>query len=195
MMKKQYHHGDLKQELIRKGIQLLAREGYEGFSLRKLAALCGVSHAAPYKHFQSKEEIIAEIAKVIAAEFGTALNEAAGRYPQDSRRQLIAMCVEYVRFMAERPDYFRFVFMTAHQNPIPIGGSLEAEGRFPFAVALDCARAYFAPIHGEDWQSDFLAVWSMLQGYALMLICRTIDPGEDYLQPVQRMVEWYLDKN
>ncbi len=195
MSQKQYHHGDLKQDLIRKGIELLAREGYEGFSLRKLAALCGVSHAAPYKHFQSKEEIISEIGKIIAAELHEALQKAVSQHPQDTRRQLIAMCLEYIRFMVERPDYFRFVFMTSHQRPIRIGGgSFEAEGRLPFAAALDCVRAYFAPLHGEGWRNDFLAIWSMLQGYALMLAVGTIDPGENYLQPVQGMVEGYLDK-
>ena len=29
-----YHHGDLKKEMILKGIQLLNKDGYEGFSLR-----------------------------------------------------------------------------------------------------------------------------------------------------------------
>jgi AcrR family transcriptional regulator len=195
MSQKQYHHGDLKQELIRKGIQLLAKEGYEGFSLRKLAASCGVSHAAPYKHFQSKEEIIAEIGKVIAVEFGSALSVAVSLYPQDLKQQLIAMCREYIRFMVENPDYFRFVFMTSHQKPIDMDDIiLQAGSRLPLAVAIDCAKAYFSPLHGENWKNDFLTIWSMLQGYSLMLICRTIDTGDDYLLPIQRMVEGYLDK-
>ncbi len=195
MREKQYHHGDLKQELIRKGIQLLAKEGYEGFSLRKLAASCGVSHAAPYKHFQSKEEIIAEIGKVIAVEFGRALYLAVSLHPNDLKQQLTAMCREYVHFMVENPDYFRFVFMTSHQKPIDMNdGLLQAGNRLPLTIALDCAKAYFSPLHGESWKNDFLAIWSMLQGYSLMLICRTIDPGEDYLLPIQRMVEGYLYK-
>jgi AcrR family transcriptional regulator len=195
MSEKQYHHGDLKQDLITKGIQLLAKEGYEGFSLRKLAASCGVSHAAPYKHFQSKEEIIAEIGKVIAVEFGNALNQAISLHPQDRRQQLIAMCREYIHFMMENPDYFRFVFMTSHQRPIKLDDSLlQAGNRLPLAVALDCAKAYFGPLSKDGWKNDFLAIWSMLQGYTLMLICGTIDPGEDYMIPVQRMVEGYLDK-
>lgn len=195
MCQKQYHHGDLKQELIRKGIQLLAKEGYEGFSLRKLAASCGVSHAAPYKHFQSKEEIIAEIGKVIAVEFGGALSAAVSHETQDQKQQLTAMCREYVRFMVENPDYFRFVFMTSHQRPIVIDDIILQKGNnLPLAVALDCARAYFGPLHGDGWKNDFLAIWSMLQGYSLMLVCGTIDVGEDYLLPVQRILEGLLDK-
>ncbi len=195
MSQKQYHHGDLKQDLIQKGIQLLAREGYDGFSLRKLAALCGVSHAAPYKHFQSKEDIIAEIGKVIAVEFSQALHHAVSLHPEDQRQQLIAMCHAYVRFMVEHPDYFRFVFMTSHQRPIEVeGGSIKAGNRQPLDIALGTVKNYFGKLKGDGWQQDFLALWSMMQGYVLMLVYGTIDPGKEYLAPIQTMVEGYLDR-
>ena len=44
--------------LNRKRIKLVNTEGLHSFSLRKVAAACGVSHAAPYSHFQSKEELL-----------------------------------------------------------------------------------------------------------------------------------------
>ena len=50
-----YHHKDLRNALIETGIQLVSTEGVNAFSLRKVAAACGVSHAAPYSHFQNKE--------------------------------------------------------------------------------------------------------------------------------------------
>ena len=43
-----YHHKDLRNALIETGIQLVSTEGINAFSLRKVAAACGVSHAAPY---------------------------------------------------------------------------------------------------------------------------------------------------
>ena len=58
MPKKQYHHKDLRNALIEKGIEIVNSEGLHSFSLRKVAAACGVSHAAPYSHFQSKEELL-----------------------------------------------------------------------------------------------------------------------------------------
>ena len=58
MAKDKYHHGTLKEDLINKGLELLNKEGFEGFSLRKVASMCGVSHTAPYKHFKDKYELI-----------------------------------------------------------------------------------------------------------------------------------------
>lgn len=58
-----YHHKDLRKALIETGIELVSKEGVSAFSLRKVAAACGVSHAAPYSHFQNKEELLKESRK------------------------------------------------------------------------------------------------------------------------------------
>ena len=60
-MEKSYHHGNLKEELIKKGIELINEVGEEKLSLRKLAIICGVSNSAPYTHFKSKDELLKEM--------------------------------------------------------------------------------------------------------------------------------------
>ena len=62
MPRKNYHHGDLKNALIKAGIEILSKEGVSGLSLRKAARQAGVSHAAPYAHFADKQTLIAAIA-------------------------------------------------------------------------------------------------------------------------------------
>ena len=54
-MTQKYHHGQLKQALIEAGIEILNVTTPEQLSLRKVANQCGVSHAAPYKHFKNKQ--------------------------------------------------------------------------------------------------------------------------------------------
>ena len=60
-----YHHKDLRNALIETGIQLVSTEGVNAFSLRKVAAACGVSHAAPYSHFQNKEELLEAVLELL----------------------------------------------------------------------------------------------------------------------------------
>ena len=57
--KKSYHHGDLKNALIKAGADILSKEGVSALSLRKVAHKAGVSHAAPYAHFADKQALIA----------------------------------------------------------------------------------------------------------------------------------------
>ena len=56
-----YHHGNLRQALVEGGLSLLAREGPAAFSLRALAQELGVSHSAPYRHFASRDALLAAI--------------------------------------------------------------------------------------------------------------------------------------
>ena len=64
-----YHHGDLKHELMEKGLVLINKYGEDNLSLRKLAAECGVSNAAPYAHFENKEDLISEIQNYVMGLF------------------------------------------------------------------------------------------------------------------------------
>ena len=43
-LKQSYHHKDLRNALIEKGIEIVSKEGIHSFSLRKVAAACGVLH-------------------------------------------------------------------------------------------------------------------------------------------------------
>jgi len=62
-MKKAYHHGNLKEELVSAGIRIISKDGVDGLSLREVAGLAGVSHAALYRHFKNKEDLLASIAE------------------------------------------------------------------------------------------------------------------------------------
>ncbi|HBE77281.1 MAG TPA: TetR/AcrR family transcriptional regulator, partial [Firmicutes bacterium] len=101
MAPENYHHDNLKSELIEKGLRLLDQEGYEGFSLRKVAKACNASHAAPYRHFRNKDELIVAIAKEAMGKFSGALQQAVDKYPNNPKYQLKEMGCAYVEFFAK----------------------------------------------------------------------------------------------
>ena len=57
-----YRHGNLPQALMDLAIQHIARAATEKLSLRALARELGVSQTAPYRHFSSKQCLLAAIA-------------------------------------------------------------------------------------------------------------------------------------
>ncbi|HEY5892523.1 MAG TPA: helix-turn-helix domain-containing protein, partial [Chthoniobacterales bacterium] len=57
-----YHHGNLKESLVQTAIRMIEERREAAFTIRELAAAVGVSHAAAYRHFHSKRELLAEIA-------------------------------------------------------------------------------------------------------------------------------------
>ena len=110
MIKQQaYHHKDLRNALIEAGIELVSKEGINGFSLRKAAAACGVSHAAPYSHFQNKEELLEAMQLYITEKFSERL-ESSIQENHNSSEILKDMGVTYVTFFVENPTYFQFLY-------------------------------------------------------------------------------------
>ncbi|MCC6000792.1 MAG: TetR/AcrR family transcriptional regulator [Pararhodobacter sp.] len=62
MVKRGYHHGNLRQALVEATLTLIAEKGPTGFTMAEAAKVAGVSAAAPYRHFAGREELIAEVA-------------------------------------------------------------------------------------------------------------------------------------
>src|SRR5690242_9953019 len=113
-----YHHGDLRRQLIAVGEEVLAERGIAALSLREVARRLGVSHNAPFKHFASREALLAAIAE---EGFGDLTARLAGAMAVDDPRQaMTGRALAYVTFALERPAVFRLMFggqVDAAQHP------------------------------------------------------------------------------
>ena len=63
LVKQAYHHGRLREGLFTAALRILERDGVDGLSMRSLAKEMGVTAAAPYSHFKSKNDILAKVAE------------------------------------------------------------------------------------------------------------------------------------
>src|SRR5258707_770154 len=106
-----YQHGDLRRALIQAGLKLLGESGVAGLSLRAAAELAGVSHAAPYRHFRAKNELVAAIAeeglKLLTRSMQAEIEACSSR---DVLVRLRAAGHGYVSFALAHPAYFRTIF-------------------------------------------------------------------------------------
>ena len=59
---KQYHHGNLAQDILIRAAEVFADEGIEALSLRGVARDLGVSHGAPNRHFRNKAALLSALA-------------------------------------------------------------------------------------------------------------------------------------
>ena len=96
---------NMRQVLIRAGIDEINRSGVTGFSIRQVAESCGVSCAAPYKHFKDKREFIAAIIEYVNEQWRERQQEVFSQCGDDLRRQIVEVSVAYVRFLMEKPHY------------------------------------------------------------------------------------------
>jgi len=58
-----YHHGDLREDLVRAALELIKEKGPAGFTFADAARWAGVSPAAPYRHYRDRDELMTDVAK------------------------------------------------------------------------------------------------------------------------------------
>ena len=105
-----YHHGDLRSALLDAAGRILDKQGAAELSLRETAKIAGVSPAAPYRHFASKDALLAVLAEDGFEELDQVLKTAAERHPGRPRAQLQDLAAAYLRLAARRPHFFRMMF-------------------------------------------------------------------------------------
>ncbi len=104
-----YHHGDLKAALKKAALKLVRQKGPRGFSLNEASRLAGVTVAAPYRHFEDKDALLAEIICEGNAILAKEVREAASS-ATDIKDQMLEAGMAYLRFAATHSDYFSVIF-------------------------------------------------------------------------------------
>ena len=105
-----------RERLILAGVEELNAYGVQHFSTRRVAKACGVSCAAPYKHFKDTHAFIAEILGYINRQYDAEQHVLLEKYKDASaREQLVQVSLHYIRFLTEHPA-FRRIVMQNFQN-------------------------------------------------------------------------------
>lgn len=177
-MKDNYHHGNLREALIEAGIKLINEEGENNLSLRKVASLCGVSHAAPYAHFKDKEELIDAIKESVTNSFMEELNNAINS-ANSAEEAILNMGRSYVLFFINNPDYFKFLF--SNQN---ITAHLRVDKKYendypPFVLLKNEYLKYLDEkklIRTDDEKEiDIIRIWSTVHGLASLACMKNVE--------------------
>ena len=103
-----YHHGDLREALIKAADEIIAQEGIENFSLRTAAKRAGVSPAAPAHHFGSARGLLTEVA-ILAYQRADHYIEQAG-HSEDVVADVRAVSLAFISFVLHHPGHFRLMF-------------------------------------------------------------------------------------
>jgi AcrR family transcriptional regulator len=164
----------LREDCVREALTLIGEKGLEALSMRDVARRLGVSHQAPYKHFESRDHIVAEIVTTAFGEFAAHLD---GRpRSDDAFEDLGNMGLAYLAFAEQHPLKYRLMFGSPLPNPDAHPEMIQ-RGQHAFSLLEDAIRR----VHlsqgrepdREQVELDAMFVWSTVHGMATL---RQLEP-------------------
>ncbi|MBI3702985.1 MAG: TetR/AcrR family transcriptional regulator [Rhizobiales bacterium] len=162
-----YHHGNLRETLVRAALALIAEKGPAGFTFADAARWAGVSPAAPYRHFRDRDALLANVALQGFERFAAMLTTAWNDGKPDVLTAFDNLGKAYLAFARTEPAYYSAMFeagIAPGTDPL-----LREAGDRAFAVLRDAAERLVAlmPAQGRPPASMVaLHVWSMTHGIA-----------------------------
>ncbi len=110
VVKAAYHHGDLRTALIEAALEIIDEIGPQGLTIRKVAHRAGVSHAAPYRHFPDKDDLILAVVERGFELLDEEMERARSAAGSDPLAQFAASGEAYLDFAMRYPAYYRVMF-------------------------------------------------------------------------------------
>ena len=110
MTKRGYHHGNVKQAMVNAALELIEEKGPLAFSITEAAKRIGVSAAAPYRHFVSKDDLIEEAARQGYEIFADLMEFAYGDGRPTPLSSFEATCRAYLAFARKFPGHYIAMF-------------------------------------------------------------------------------------
>ena len=178
---------NLRDKLLEVGMAELNEFGYHNFSVRRIAAKCGVSCAAPYKHFKDKHSYVAAILDHINQRWEARQEAIIDSYRGVWQRQIVEVCLEYIRFLVEVP-YFRSAIMLKDEG-------FDEEFNRPRGRLSDSARALIdrcceaQGIPDDVKKAKVYIIRSLIYGAALMFDTGEFEYNEENMAIVRATIE------
>lgn len=156
----------IREQLIFAGIKDIGINGLSNFSVRRVAAACGVSCAAPYKHFENRESFIAAIIEYINDSWFKIQAKVIEDFEGDLRKQILELSMAYVHFLVDNP-HFRSIIMLSGDG---FDGKYKDVRSKLSNLSKGLAEEYCKGVgfSSDDTQRKMYVVRSLLYGAALM---------------------------
>jgi AcrR family transcriptional regulator len=159
-----YHHGNLREALLKAAEKALVNGGVKSISLRELSRELGVSHTSPRRHFADKQALLDALALRGFERFGDALGRAAHLGGPDFKGRLIKLARVYVGFALKYPALLSLMFEAKHRPDAPREILEASERAFGHAhTTFAEAQATGDVVEGDPWRLS-VVVFSALLG-------------------------------
>jgi AcrR family transcriptional regulator len=184
---------ELRDACIVAAQEVIAERGIENLSLREVARKLGVSHQAPYKHYPSRDHLLAEVMRRCFQRFAAAL-DARTRH-DDPEQDLESLGLQYLAYAREHALEYRLMFSTTWPE-----SAVQADLVGDATHAFDVLRGVLRRMHGDTpelrdtVELDALYIWSTVHGLVGVMNGPCIDKLDLRAKVLKQMVRHAMDR-
>jgi AcrR family transcriptional regulator len=158
-----YHHGDLRDALIKAALHEAESNGPEAISIKALAKKLGVSQPAPYRHFADREALLAAVTAEAFRQFSAELRAAIEKPSRRSKLSRFARAT--LEFGLRRNGIYRLMFTSRIIGCAAKDSELHMAGKEAFALLLEALEV---PAVGLIRERHALKIWASLHGVIML---------------------------
>ena len=165
MRKQGYHHGNLRQALVDAALDLITRQGPTGFTLSEAAKQAGVTPAAVYRHFEGREDLIAEAARQGYEIFAEVMQVAYESGQPSALAAFEATGRAYLAFARKYPGHYIAMFESSISvNRTPDLAQAAARARAVLETAASELSPHIPPEKRPPASMFSAHIWAMSHG-------------------------------
>jgi AcrR family transcriptional regulator len=184
-----YHHGHLREALLKAAEKALVSGGVKSISLRELSRELGVSHTSPRRHFADKQALLDALALRGFERFDEILGRATRQHGQNFKNRLTKLARAYVGFALKHPALLSLMFEAKHRPDAPRELLEASEKAFAHAHATFAeGQAAGEVVPGDPWRLS-IVVFSALLG-----LVSISDNGKFKGMPLDRLVGEVIER-
>ena len=160
-----YHHGQLREELLRCALEILERDGADAITVRAVARAAGVAHSAPVNHFPSKQSLLTSLAAIIFRTLADEVVDALGTETMSYAEVIRTFANTVTGYALAHPNRYRLLWRR----------DLLDNSESELCAAMDRIYGLLIEKLGKDerirtssLETRAIALWSMVHGYVTM---------------------------
>ena len=186
--KRGYHHGNLRQALVEAALGLIEEKGPTGFTLSQAAKEAGVTPAAVYRHFEGREDLIAEVARQGYEIFADVIQYAYDTGQPSALAAFEATGRAYLAFARKYPGHYIAMFESGiSANRVPGLAAAAARARAVLEQAAADLSQHIPPERRPPPSMFSAHIWAMSHG-VVELFARN-SPGTQSPFPPEDLLE------
>jgi AcrR family transcriptional regulator len=184
------HKQEVKAEMLNAAREIVGRDGYEGFSIRKLARSIEYSPGNIYLYFKDKNEIFDCLVEESFASLLKALPQPSGARDEDPVALLKRSLHTYVNFGLSNPNHYQFAFLLR-----PAGQPRPHKRRAAYESLLLKVRLCIEKkrFRTTDVDGTAQALWAAAHGITSLLIQRPAFPWVARNKLIRRVIDSAVD--